>query len=276
MRRGDFYRMLAGGVIGVVVAVSPAGAQTSQPTEAESWQFAVTAYAYLPAISGNAYFPVTGTSTSFRINQSDLVNNLKMAFMGSFDAHYERWGLFADVLYLDLGRHHSNLHDFTIGDVGIPADTTSDVSLDLKAWIVNTVGEYRVLGQGRGTSTLDAVAGVRYLSINETLQWNFTGSIGSLPEAARSGNQQITDNLVYGIVGVKGQLQGDLGFMMPYYLDVGTGGSPFTWQGAIGLGYMFHWGEVSLLYRYIDFHFDTSKLQDLTIAGPMLAATFRW
>ena len=268
--------MLAGGVLGVVVAAGHVRAQTSQPTEAESWQFAVTAYAYLPAISGNAYFPVSGTSESFRVNQSDLINNLKMVFMGAFDAHHGRWGFFADVLYLDLGRRNTNVHDFTIGGVGIPADTTSDVSLDMKAWIANLVGEYRVLGHSQGGTTLDAVAGVRYLSLNERLQWNFTGSIGSLPEAARSGNQEISANILYGIVGVKGQLQGDLGFMMPFYIDVGTGGSPFTWEGAIGLGYMFRWGEVSLLYRYIDFHFDSSKLQDLTIAGPMVAATFRW
>jgi hypothetical protein len=144
----------------------------------------------------------------------------------------------------------------------------------MKSWIVNAVGEYRVLGGGG--STLDAVAGVRYLSLTERLQWNFTGSIGSLPEAARTGNQEISNYLVDGIVGMKGQLRGDGGWMMPYYVDVGTGGSKFTWQSALGLGYMFHWGEVSFLYRYIDFEFGSSKLQNLTIAGPLVGATFRW
>jgi len=188
--------------------------------------------------------------------------------------HHGRWGFFADVLYLDLGKNNTNVHDFTIGDAGIPATTTSDVSIDMKSWIVTSVGEYRVLGE-RG-STLDAVAGVRYLSFTERLQWNFTGSIGSLPEAARMGNQEISNYLLDGIVGMKGQLRGDGGWMMPYYLDVGTGGAKFTWQSALGLAYMFHWGEVSFLYRYIDFQFDTNKLQNLTIAGPMVSATFRW
>jgi len=45
IRRGDFGRMLAGAVLGMVVAVGPANAQT---TETQSWQFAVTAYGYLP------------------------------------------------------------------------------------------------------------------------------------------------------------------------------------------------------------------------------------
>jgi hypothetical protein len=266
--------MLTCGGLGLLIAAAPAAAQTTQSTETESWQFAVTAYGYLPSISGTAYFPVPGTSATFNVNQSDLINSLKMAFLGAFDVHHGRWGFFGDVLYLDLGRHHTNVHDFTIGDVGIPAGTTSDVSIDMKSWIVNAVGEYRVLSVG-GT-TLDAVAGVRYLSLKERLQWNFTGSLGSLPEAARTGDQEISSTIVNGIVGVKGQLRGDEGWMMPFYVDVGTGGAKFTWQGAIGLAYMFHWGELGLLYRYIDFRFDTSKLQDLSIAGPMVTATFRW
>ncbi len=271
MRAGDFRRLLAGCALGVLAGAGPAAAQTS---EADSWQFALSAYAYLPAISGTAYFPAPGTGATFSLNQSDLINNLKMTFMGAFDAHHGRWGVFTDVLYLDLGRRNSNVHDFTIGGVGIPADTSADISIDMKSWIANVVGEYRVLDEGG--SSLDIVAGLRYLSLKERLEWNFTGSLGTLPEAARSGNQQISSSVVDGIVGVKGRLRGDGGWTMPFYLDVGTGGSHFTWQGAIGLAYMFHWGELGLLYRYIDFQFDSSKFQDLTIAGPMVSATFRW
>src|SRR5215471_16078007 len=84
IRRGDFGRIFAGAVLGMVVAVGPASAQT---TETESWQFALTAYGYLPAISGTAYFPVPETGATFNLNQSDLINNLKMVFMGAFDAH---------------------------------------------------------------------------------------------------------------------------------------------------------------------------------------------
>jgi len=247
----------------------------AETTEGDSWQFAVTAYGYLPSISGTAYFPVAPIGASFTLNQSDLIDHLKMAFMGAFDVHRGPWGFFADVLYLDIGRHNTNIHDFTIGGIGIPAATTSDVSMDMKSWIVNAVGEYRVLGQ-RGGSTLDVVAGVRYLSVNERLEWNFTGSIGSLPEAARSGNVGISSSIVDAIVGVKGQVQGDGSWRMPYYIDVGTGGASFTWQGATGLAYQFHWGEVGLLYRYIDFRIGSNTLKDLTIAGPLVSATFRW
>ena len=184
-----------------------------QTTEAEPWQFAVSAYGYLPAISGTAYFPVAPIGANFTLNQSDLIDHLKMTFMGAFDAHRGRWGIFTDVLYLDIGRRNTNIHDFTIGGIGIPAATTSDVSIDMKSWIVNTVGEYRVLSQGE--SILDVVVGARYLSVKQRLEWHFTGSVGSLPEAARSGNVEISDSIVDAIIGVKGQVQGDGGWRMP-------------------------------------------------------------
>jgi len=271
MRTDDFRAMLACCMLAPAAAV--AQANTQNPA-ADSWQFALTAYGYIPQISGTAYFAVPNSSLSFNLNQSDIIDHLKMTVMGAFDAHHGRWGFFTDALYLDLGRRNTNVHDFTIGDVGIPAATTSDVSIDMKSWIVNAIGEYRLLSQGG--STLDIVAGLRYLHLKERLEWNFTGSIGSLPTAARSGDSEISNEIVDGIVGVKGQLRGDGGWIMPFYLDVGTGGSHFTWQGATGLAYMFHWGELGLLFRYIDFRFDSSKLQDLTIAGPLLSATFRW
>jgi hypothetical protein len=258
----------------LLVPVATAAQAQAQDSPADSWQFAVTAYGYLPQISGTAYFPSAATGANFTLNQSDLIDHLKMAFMGAFDARRGAWGLFTDVLYLDIGRRNTNIHDFTIGGIGIPAATTSDVSIDMKSWIVNAVGEYRLLGQGQ--STLDVVAGLRYLYIKERLEWNFTGSIGSLPEAARTGNAELADNIVDAIVGVKGRVQGDGGWSMPYYLDVGTGGSQFTWQGATGLAYQFHWGEINFLYRYIDFQIHSSRLLNLTVAGPLLGATFRW
>jgi hypothetical protein len=100
------------------------------------------------------------------------------------------------------------------------AATTSDVSVDMKSWIANAVGEFRVVGGGG--STLDVVAGLRYLSLKERLEWNFTGSLGSLPESARSGDAQISSTIVDGIVGVKGQFRGDGGWSVPFYLDAGT------------------------------------------------------
>ena len=81
------------------------------------------------------------------------------------------------------------------------------------------------------------------------------------------------------IIGVIGHLSvGDKGrWVVPYYLDVGTGDSDLTWQAMAGLGYQFDWGAMIFTYRYLDYDSGSgSPVTDLTIAGPMLGASFQW
>ncbi len=64
---------------------------------------------------------------------------------------------------------------------------------------------------------------------------------------------------------------------MPYYLDVGTGDSDFTWQGIVGMGYAFHWGEVAAAWRYLYYDLPSGKaINDMSFSGPEIGVTFRW
>ena len=64
---------------------------------------------------------------------------------------------------------------------------------------------------------------------------------------------------------------------MPLYLDAGTGTSTFTWQGLLGVGYAFGWGDVLLVYRHLSFEQGSEgDVQHLTFSGPALGATFRF
>ncbi|EGV18705.1 hypothetical protein [Thiocapsa marina] len=62
---------------------------------------------------------------------------------------------------------------------------------------------------------------------------------------------------------------------MPYYLDAGTGSSNLTWQAALGAGYRFDWGDVTLALRSLSYEFDEND-GDIRFTGPVLGATFRW
>ena len=64
---------------------------------------------------------------------------------------------------------------------------------------------------------------------------------------------------------------------VPFYLDVGTGKPKFTWQAAAGVSYAFGWGELSALWRYLDYENKSGKpIKDVQFSGPMVGATFRW
>ena len=73
------------------------------------------------------------------------------------------------------------------------------------------------------------------------------------------------------------QINLDKNWYLPYYADVGTGGSQSTWQALAGVGYQFKWGDVLLAYRYLDYNFDSDfLLDDINMSGPALGARFRF
>ena len=79
-----------------------------------------------------------------------------------------------------------------------------------------------------------------------------------------------------GIGGFRGRVRiGYSGLFIPYYFDIGAGGSNLTWQIASGLGYHARLADVSLTYRYLSFEqASDATLQHLQIKGPMLAVNF--
>jgi hypothetical protein len=78
-----------------------------------------------------------------------------------------------------------------------------------------------------------------------------------------------------GVMGVKGHYNLNPKWYVPYYLDAGTGESELTWQASAGVAYRFNWGDVSLQYRHIAWEFGSgSKLNDMSVSGPLLAARF--
>jgi len=75
---------------------------------------------------------------------------------------------------------------------------------------------------------------------------------------------------------VLGPNLGEGPWYMPYYLDVGTGSSNWTWQALLGVGYAFDWGDVNLSIRSLSYDFNGKNDADLRMTGLTLGAAFRW
>jgi hypothetical protein len=277
--RAAIVLCVATGVFAPMQAAAQSAPAQSTPAswDSGSWQFGATLYGYLPTIGGKLNFPVSGGNTSINVDANTLLNHLKMTFMGAFDAHNGKWGVFTDVLYLDVGGSKSQTHDFGIGHEGIPAQTTANLNLDLKGVVWTIAGEYRMAADP--TWTVDVLAGARLLGVKPTLGWSIQGELGPIPESGRSGSKQISDNLWDGIVGVKGRfaISDDRRWNIPFYLDVGTGQTQLTWQAAAGVSYSYQWGDVIAMWRYLDWNNSSSKqIESMNFNGPMIGATFRW
>jgi hypothetical protein len=88
-----------------------------------------------------------------------------------------------------------------------------------------------------------------------------------------------TKTLTQGVFGVQGHLRlsDDGKWTMPYEVDGRVGSNSSGWNGIIGIGYSFDWGNLLLAYRNLYYSMNDDKLlQGIRMAGPALGASFRW
>ena len=262
--------------IAVLAAAAAMPAVSAAQQRGDAWQWEASIYAYLPTISGSTKFPAPSGGSSIDVNADSIIDSLKFTFMGTLGAQSNTWGFFTDVLYLDVGGDKSNTRDFTING-GLPAGVTSSGSLDLKSTLWTLAGTYRVSRDP--TSTVDVFAGARLADIKQSLNWQFTGAVDTIPVANRNGYQSSSVSNWDGIIGVKGRASfGDKGqWFIPWYLDIGTGDSDLTWQGIVGIGYKYSWGDIFAVWRYIDYNMKSGRpIQDLNLNGGAIGVSFRW
>jgi hypothetical protein len=271
---------IAAAALGASAALFSAGAaaQTPDPWSlSDAWRFNGSIYGYFPTIGGKTTFPQSGSGSDVSVSAEQIISNLKFVFMGNLSAQKGRWGLFTDVLYMDVGGSKSDTRDINVGGVPLPVGATANANLDIKGTVWTLAGSYRVLAEPG--VVMDVLGGARLLSLKETLGWQVNGNVGPIPLPGRSGNSEAKVDLWDGIVGVKGQLGfgNERRWVVPYYLDVGTGQSDLTWQAMGGFGYMFNWGDVYAAWRYLDYNMKSGdKIEDVNFSGPMIAFTFRW
>jgi hypothetical protein len=268
-------------------AIAAAALAAAVPATAEvdpfdgRWHFSVTPYLWLPNVNADLDYDLPPRVSDARqsdvrrlsseIGPNDYLSNLQFALMLSGEARKGPWSVFTDIIYLDLGNQDSDIHTFR-GVRGEPLPNLShqaETSLSATVWTL--AGGYTLSHGAWGNA--DLLAGFRYLGLDTELKWQLASSDDRLDRTGKvSSNKDEWD----GILGVKGQiLFGDTRWFMPYYLDVGAGSSSWTWQAALGAGYRFDWGDVTLAVRSLSYEFDKDDA-DIRFTGPVLGATFRW
>jgi hypothetical protein len=252
-----------------LAATMPAAAQT--PPAPDAWRASATLYGWAPAIGGSTSFPATGSGPSIDVNSRQVIDALKMAFMGSLELRRGKWGVATDLVYADFGADQSGSRDFTLDHGQLPVGVDAALGLDITSWIWSLGAVYSLADIPEGTS--DLLLGTRLLDMEQTLRWSINGTVPGLPPAARSGTATVGINQWDAIVGVKGRINigTERKWFLPYYLDVGTGQSRLTWQVMGGVGYQFGWGSVIAAWRYLDYDFKSDMaVRSLSLNGGVL------
>ena len=251
-------------------ALAPFVAQAQAAADKWQWEFGI--YGWFPAIGGTTEFPSGGSGPSFDVSAADVIDSLKMTFMGQAEARKGQWGLWTDLAYADLGASHGTT--LTVRPPNQPpVDVRANADLDIKTWIWTVAGLYGLKNDSEGT--MDLLFGARLLDMSNTLDWSAAGPGPITP----SGTKEVSASYWDGIVGLKGRalLGAERKWFVPYYVDVGTGESRLTWQINAGLGYQFDWGSVLATWRYMDYDFKSgSNVQSLSFNGPTVGVVFKF
>jgi hypothetical protein len=270
--KARMVRGLAAGVAGAtLLAAGGANAQSST----DDLTFRATVYGWFPGLSGTTEFPSGASGPSINVNAKDLIEKLKMAFMGTFEARSGRWGGLVDWFYSDVGDDKMRTRDFMIEGQPTPVGLTANLSLDVKTNILTLAGTYSLIEKPSYSSGL--VFGARMLNVDQTLNWAFNGT--SPAGVGVAGRTDVSATNWDAIIGVRGRARfgAENRWFVPYYGEIGGGQSKFTWQAIAGLGYSFGWGDVVAAWRYIDYDFKSGEaVQSLTFNGAAIGVSFKF
>lgn len=264
-------------ILGLVATLgSPVCEAGTTPVDAGTqWQFALTPYIWLPSVSGTTRFTLPAGGTDASTGPYNYLQHLQFALMLQGEARKGDWSLFADTIYLNFGRDGSSVNTRN-GVFGVN-ETQRSFQTGLSGAVIQLGSGYTVVRRPWGT--VDAILGMRYLGVNESLDASFSATSGSGRTVGSALHTSASQSIFDGFTGVRGRLSitEDGRWYVPYYLDVGAGSSKFTWQAMGGVGYAAKWGDLNLTYRYLAFYGSGDQLvQTLRFNGPSMSATFRF
>jgi hypothetical protein len=287
--------VMAAMLAGLLTAGWMVGAQAQQPISsspqgetASGWTFDLMPYLWMPSVNANINYslpPALGGTVSANpsIGFGNLVSHLNIGFTGAADVRYDRFSLLTDFLWLNVGGVAGQFKSVNFPNhpaIPISGSVNTTESLKLNSEIWTLAGGYTVAQGNWGN--FDAIAGFRLLALstrtNYSLGVTIMGPRGNGATFGGVGSVSASADIWNGVAGFRGHVRlGDTMFFIPYYFDIGAGGSNLTWQVASGLGYQTPWADVSLTYRYLSFEQSNSSAEGrLWMQGPMLAVNFRF
>lgn len=127
-------------------------ATAADQSNSDNWQFSGELFALGAGIDGTA-----ATGDDIDVSLDDVLDSLDFAFMGSLAARKDKWVMFADFIYVDVG-------DKATIPLAVSMPLEAKLNLDLKQFISTFGAAYQVAETQKSSFSL--LAGGRYLSMD--------------------------------------------------------------------------------------------------------------
>ena len=263
--------------MGAALASAGASAQEVNKYDGE-WHYGATIYGWFPAMTTDLNFSLRNGATaspSVTVKPSDYLSDLQFGVMAVASARKGNWELFTDIVYADISSLDSKVREIRTPGGIIHPDVNINVNVGLKSTVWTLGAGYTVARSDQGN--LDIIGGARYLDVKSSVGVNAFGPNGRFGKSVDTTDKM---NIWTGIIGVAGalRLSDDAKWYMPYEADFGAGSSSTTsFNGILGVGYKFGWGDLLVAWRYLDYKMDSNAVvEKLIMSGPAIGARFYW
>ena len=257
---------LLGSTFAEAADVSADAAPEATPPASE-WTFSVAPYLWGAGLEGD--IGLFGREPiNVDLSFGDIFDNLRFGGMVVAELHNGTWGVFGDLVYVNIEADGS-----ITGEVGgVPVTLSGGVTTS--SLTATLMGEYRALATSE--ATVDLMAGARIWSVDNDIEVAL--SAGDVPLAAFSGNDGST--WLDPIVGVKARYDFNSSWYLTGWGMIGGfgAGSDITWDVLGGVGYQ--WSDrFSIVAGYralaVDYE-DDGFVYDVIQQGPILGAVIRF
>jgi hypothetical protein len=257
----SIFALLIGAIFSAAAAdlpPMPTKASVVVPVQPSGWSFEFTPYLWAAGLKGTVDVGPVAPAANVDVGFVDILKHMKMAFMGTFETRYDKWGLIADLAYLSVKASATGPLGFT------------DATLKAKTFFGTFAGAYRFVDQP--TFWIDGLAGARVWRLSDTLDITAPGPIAL--SATRSATW------VDPIIGVRARVYMTPEIYAELYGDAGGFGigAKSDWQVAGLLGYRYS-KSMSFFagYRHLAVAYNRDNFVfDVDMSGPMFGASFKF
>lgn len=189
------------------------------------------------------------------VSFSDIMDARDASLLFRLEGQGERWGMFTDVIYLDLGDDRR-------------LDNAS-VDTDLKTSIIDVAAVYSP-GNQRWDG-LEGFAGIRYMGADFSADVDPDNA--SLPNRELELDQSFTDFLI----GARYIMPLSDLWSVAFRADASFGDSEGSWSASVNTTRKIGRGALILGYRYFELELQPRESTfDMSMYGPQIAYAFRW
>jgi hypothetical protein len=228
-----------------------------QTPDEDKWQLGFTPYLWIAGINGTAGIANRTVEVDSGITASNV--HLNFGFMSTFEARKNKFVLLTDLQYSNLGTERPT-----------PGPLFSSATAEFKTFILDPEVGYRIAGNPERGNSIDILGGIRYWHLKSEL--HFTA--GVLPSLDLNASR----NWVDAVGGVRAKIHLSPKVFLTGKVDLGGGGSKFTYQLLGGGGYQIN-KNFALVGGYRALHVDYDKdnfLFDMTLAGPIMGVGIKF